>query len=403
MTKIVDIISPRENKNDPVMVQKKIKPKKSFKSLKITIFTLFIFVLAGLYVYCMDGEAQVTVYPVTKQIGLEESITIVATEAKINIENNIIPAEYFEDTVEFTAYYDATGSDESGQKAEGTITVFSEYSKDVKITNNTRFITSQGLLFRSKQAFTVPANGEVDVEVYAVKAGEEYNLKKAVFSIPGLATCCSAIYENVHAEIKEETEISGGKSSVVKVVLEEDIDNAEKDFKKNYLEEAKNTLIKSIDSAGSYMYFEEDIEQEFTQFIINASVGDKPESGKFEVMGIIKTRILGFREADVDKFIEEKLSLSEQGLILVPQSLEKDFSKEQGEIILTANAYTYPKINKIFLLNDVKGLELSDCKLMLEAMNEIRSADIVASLFWKKRLPINRDNINLNINFEIQE
>jgi hypothetical protein len=405
MTKIIDIIPPRDkSKKDGVLIHKQSKPKKSFKALKIAVFTLLIFVIAGVFVYCMDGNADVTVYPITKQVGLEEIITISAIEASIDTEDNIIPAEYFEDTVEFTAYYDATGSDDSGQIAEGIITVFSEYAKEVNITANTRFLTSDGLLFRSREAFVIPANGEIDVEVYATKAGEDYNLKNAVFAIPGLAECCQAIYGSVYAEVKEGTEISGGKSSVVKVVLEEDIEDAEDNFKEKYLEQAKNQLITNINKAGSYIFSEEDVEQEFEQFIINASAGDVPETEKFEVMGIIKTKILAIREADIDNFIEEKLELSEQGLELVPESLEKEFSlNDDDETVLIANAYTYPQLNKIFLLNDIKGLELSDGRSLLEAMEEIRSADVSASLFWKNTLPSNRDNINLTVNFQLLE
>lgn len=405
MTKIVDIIPPRDKiKKDGVSIHKQPKPIKSFKGLKIAIFSLLIFIGLGAFIYCMDGEAKVTIYPITTPVSLEEVITISAIEASIDLENNIIPAEYFEDTVEFTAHYDATGSDDSGQIAEGIITVYSEYPNDVNITKNTRFLTSSGLLFRSKEAFVIPAEGEVDVEIYATKAGEEYNLKNAVFAIPGLSECCPNIYNSIYAEVKEGAEIAGGKSSVVKVVLEEDIEDAEKHFKEKYLEEAKNQLIEKIMKAGSYIFSEDNIEQEFEQFIINASAGDVPETENFEVMGIIKTKILVIREADIDNFIKKKLEISEQGLELVPGSLEKGFSiNDEDKNVLTAEAYTYPKINQIFLLNDIKGLQISDGRSLLEAMDEIRSVDVAASLFWKNTLPSNRDNIDLIFNFQLLE
>jgi len=64
------------------------------------------------------------------------------------------------------------------------------------------------------------------------------------------------------------------------------------------------------------------------------------------------------------------------------------------------SAKTYPKISEILILNDIKGQEIEDCKSILKSFPEIKSVDIAASLFWKNRLPKNKDNINIEIDFE---
>lgn len=93
-----------------------------------------------------------------------------------------------------------------------------------------------------------------------------------------------------------------------------------------------------------------------------------------------------FRKSDIDKFIEKKLLLSEENRAFVPNSVFKEFAKDESEentLILKVSAKTYPKISEILILNDIKGQEIEDCKSILKSFPEIKSVDIAASLFWK--------------------
>lgn len=186
-----------------------------------------------------------------------------------------------------------------------------------------------------------------------------------------------------------------------RVITEKDIDKAKDLFEEKYLEIAKESLKKNLDEVGTYIYLDEGFKQEFDKFIILGSKGDKVDS--FKIQATITTKVLIFRKSDIDKFIEKKLLLSEENRAFVPNSVFKEFAKDESEentLILKVSAKTYPKISEILILNDIKGQEIEDCKSILKGFPEIKSVDVAASLFWKNRLPKNKENINIEIDFE---
>ncbi|MDD4358820.1 MAG: hypothetical protein PHY30_03330 [Candidatus Pacebacteria bacterium] len=406
MVKIIDIIPPNQNKDDSIQVIKKEKPKnKKLSKFLISILIIVFFCIGGAFL--IEGKGNITIYPETKDASLEETIYIAAGEANIDFENSVIPGEYFDETLNFEDVYESTGSDESATKAEGELAVCSEHPKDIKLVKNTRFLSAEGeLTYRAKAAFTIPkGNGNepgcVKVEVIADDVGDEYNLSSGTFSIPGLKN--TEYYTTVWGELKDGEKLFGGSRSEVRVVTEKDIDKAKDLFKEKYLAKAKESLINNLEEVGTYIYFDDSFEQTFDKFIVLASEGDKIDN--FKIEATITTKVLIFRKSDIDKYVEQKLLLSEEGRVIVPNSLLKEFlpleenDSDHYATILKVSAKTYPKISEVFIANDVKGQTIEDSLNILKSIPEIESADVSASLFWKDRLPKNKDNIQIQINF----
>ena len=100
-------------------------------------------------------------------------------------------------TVESTILEDsqvvaAEGTVRVEEKANGSVTIYNDYSADsVKLIKNTRFESSQGLIFRVPAEAIVPGKrgtvpGEITVMVIADQAGEKYNIGPDTFKLPGL-------------------------------------------------------------------------------------------------------------------------------------------------------------------------------------------------------------------------
>ena len=116
----------------------------------------------------------------------------------------------------------ATGITSGGQYASGKITVYNNYSSaPQKLIANTRFQTSDGKIYRIKGAISVPGMGVTEATVYADRAGEEYNIGPADFTIPGLKG--GPRFEKVFA--KSKSAMSGGTSGNVRIVKKEDLDS----------------------------------------------------------------------------------------------------------------------------------------------------------------------------------
>jgi hypothetical protein len=400
MTKIIDIIPPIKSKTNNVRVFKKDEEGKNSLLKVLALIIILIIIILGI-AFFWEGKGRITIYPLTKNIEFEEIIYISAKETSIDFENNILPGEYFIEKLDFEETFEATGSDETGAKATGTITVCNSRSLPLNLQKSTRFLSQEGnLTYTAEQALTIPAKDCIEATVIAEEAGEEYNLASSTFSVPGLLKYPDW-YSVISGELKEGQALSGGSRSAVKVITEKDIEKAEETFKEALIEKGKQSLKKNLDEVGAYVYEENSFEQDFDKFITLGTKGDKVDN--FKIQATITTKVLVFRKSDVDKFISSKILLTEENREFVPNTIFKEFKKDEENedaLILRVSAKTYPKISEVLLLNDIKGLEIEDCKNILKGFPEIKSADITASLFWKNRLPNKKENIDIEIEFE---
>ncbi len=102
------------------------------------------------------------------------------------------------------------------RRAGGTITIYNSYTNQTqRLIKNTRFEAPDGKIFRIKDSVIIPGYtasaggiipGSADAEILAETAGEEYNLGRVDFSIPGFKG--TPRQGKVYARAK--TDISGG-------------------------------------------------------------------------------------------------------------------------------------------------------------------------------------------------
>lgn len=109
----------------------------------------------------------------------------------------------------------AEGTETANDPAQGTIVIYNAQEKVQELIKNTRFETSDGLVFRIHDSVKVPAGskenpGQLQVTVFADAGGEKYNIGPATFTLPGLKG--SAVFELVYA--KSTGSMSGGFSGV---------------------------------------------------------------------------------------------------------------------------------------------------------------------------------------------
>jgi len=90
----------------------------------------------------------------------------------------------------------STSEDTVKEKASGQITVFNDFNENTqRLIKNTRFETSEGLIYRIQNSVVVPGQtvdssgktvpGSIVVTVYSDQPGEKYNIGLTDFTIPG--------------------------------------------------------------------------------------------------------------------------------------------------------------------------------------------------------------------------
>lgn len=70
--------------------------------------------------------------------------------------------------------------------ARGVVRIVNKYSKPQTLVKTTRLLTTDGKLYRLNKTISVPAGGEVSVDVYSDKVGTEFAISPTTFIIPGL-------------------------------------------------------------------------------------------------------------------------------------------------------------------------------------------------------------------------
>jgi hypothetical protein len=396
--KIYDIIPSEKTEKQEVFCYKE-KPKKK-KNPFIFISVFVVIALLGVFFF-VQGKAEVSIYPNTEEVSVTSTVTVNTSEALIDFDNLILPGVIFSDTKEAASDYLSTGTDSKTKKATGVIRVYNKIDppKDQAIRKNTRFLSAPGeLVYTADEAFTIPANGYVDVAVTASEAGTEYNIDSAKFSLPGLFG--TSIYSSIYAETIGP--LTGGEDSQVKIVTADDITSAKEDFEERYGEIAKKELMDSIPE--SFIYIPDTISLEVKDVYANAPAG--AEVDKFNVSGVIDSRVIAFRKDDLLK-IGEKLIRNEMfdNFEIVPDSILceiKEYKVDGGKIelnvIFNAKIYTLPEedLLKGGLINNNKINSAS----LLENMPEIDKVEIDIFPFWRSSLPSKDSSIEIKLKFD---
>jgi hypothetical protein len=174
--------------------------------------------------------AEISIETKKYQVTLPDSIKVSLNPTAGAVDYSVIT---FSDSME--ASVDSALEKEVKDYAKGTIVVYNKYDiNPQKFTEGTRFETTDGKIFRTTKAVTVPGlkkvngvvtPGSVQVEVIADKPGEAYNIDLSDFTVPGLKN--DPRFDSFYARSK--TKIAGGfvgkipeisKENQDKVVLE---------------------------------------------------------------------------------------------------------------------------------------------------------------------------------------
>src|SRR3989344_5907949 len=107
----------------------------------------------------------------------------------------------------------ASGEEMAENKAQGTITIYNNFSSEPqRLITRTRFESPTGLIYRIQESVVVPGKtaggpGMIEALVVAEEAGDKYNTNKTDFTVPGFKDD-AARYAGFYA--KSKTAIEGG-------------------------------------------------------------------------------------------------------------------------------------------------------------------------------------------------
>ena len=298
-----------------------------------------------------------------------------------------------------------TGEEFVNEKASGRIIVYNNYSSaSQKLIDNTRFETTDGLIYRIKDAVFVPGrktvggetiSGSLEVTVYADKTGDAYNINLVDFTIPGLKG--DPRYSKFYARSK--TAMTGGFSGTMNKASPEDLANVSAELytklKAEILEEVISVKPEGfILLADAYVI---DIESSTT----NSDDGNVLLTQRAEFQGLI------FDQSDFAKFVAENtIALYDGALVKLYNTddlrltikeldLSNLISVESVSFDLSGETKIVWTFDEETLLADLKGQTKKDVEAILARYPGISTASVILRPFWKRSITDNIDKIKL--------
>lgn len=282
------------------------------------------------------------------------------------------------------------------EKAFGQVTIKNETGTTQPLVATTRVLSESGILFRLVRGTTVPARGEVTVDVQADVPGKAGEIGPSRFTIPGLNT---TLQQSIYAV---STQPMQGGVQYVRTLTEEDIASAVAELTEAVRAEALATLQQGIDPE---MYSGTALTLQEVSRATSVPVGTA--TGSFELKLEFTVQFVAFQE----KAVQERgvVLLNEQvpeGFGLDAASVQSgrvkvlsmDAARQTARIALdvTGNAYMEQRAEALrpgrFL-----GRSPAEVQTLLTSVEDVAGVTLSFMPFWLKRVPTLEDHVSMVI------
>lgn len=421
--KFSDIYPPKKFERIKVQKPKRLRvemdaPEKKpfFLPLKKRLFVSLLpfFILIALLAYFGLSKAEIEIWPETQTLNFEEKVSANLRAEEKNIaswvENKFVPVKMIEEEKNISQQIFSSGKVLKEVKAKGLIRVYNAYSTSSQVlVARTRFISSEGKLFRSLSRITVPGaeyeKGKlqpryIEAEVEAAEPGDDYNIGPSTFSIPGFAG--TEKYTAFYGKSFES--MTGGFRGEISQVTQKDLDGAKEVLMQKALEEARDSLEMKLDS--DFIFLDDALKMEMAEADSLVKAGTETESFIFQIKA--KIRALLFRKSDLEKLAKEILSSrAPQDMILQEESfdlkysLEKvDFDSKEITLKIDFSGKVYENINISTFREVLGGKSLKETQLIFEEQANISKFKVKLWPFWVQKVPQNINKIEIKLRID---
>lgn len=302
----------------------------------------------------------------------------------------------------------ASGEEEVSLRAEGTMTIYNQYSTTPqRLIKNTRFESPDGLIYRIADSVVVPGYkknadgsvtaGSVVANVFADGPGEAYNVGKRRFTIPGLKG--SDQFDLMYGETSENG-IQGGFEGVRFIIDENELATTRQQLQM----ELRDKLLARVvnEKPSGFVLYQPAIT--FTYESLPATeAGDKTATLK----EVARLRVPLFEEARFASFIAENTIAGYEGepvRLENPEALTFSYPNATEQDLSTAANITFNLSGSVRIIwtFDQDALKSALSKVAKNGLPEVLSkypaierAEAVVRPFWQQSFPENPEEIQI--------
>mgnify|MGYP001596015954 FL=1 len=365
------------------------------KKIIITFVTLTFFLIL-IIIYFSYSKAIIIIAPILKKVSTD--FTIQAKET-VDFQNpNMLPTIFSETFEEEQGAFLVKETDAKTEiPSTGKVIIFNETSANHYLIATTRLLSQDGILCRLKKNVSIPANGKIEIEIYANKLEKEIP-KETLFAIPGLS---KQMQDKIYAKSSESITKNTQK---IKIVTEEIIENSSNTLKEKILKRIQKRINESLATNEKNTSIPSLFTSEIVEIIKDAKIGEQKDIINLKIK--CKITAINFDKEKLFQIAKNKLSLkisSSQKLINPLQnfiySIEQYNSKIKEATIKIHIEGMSVLDSEAEILNKNKLIDLTKKELeeYLSQFNEIQKTEIKFSPFWTIKTPKIKNHIEIII------
>lgn len=372
---------------------------------------LVVIILGLVWALVIAPAVTITVSVKTTSNNFSETIKFTTNLEEENSTEGIFYLEEHKIESESKAEFNATGTKNVGDKATGSLVVYTYFSNkgSVGIPASTNF-TFNGMTYHINSEATLSWDGDFSdcdntitniadsclksatVNATATESGEKYNVAA---SKDGWTTSIASL------KVYSKTDFTGGTDKTITVVSQSDIDKAKEGLRNDSESTNKATLIEELndDQLAIESSFKQVVSEPTPSTPVDEEVKD---NAPVTLTSTTTATIFVIDLTKVKEYISEKAKVSEKNRIYALGSpfVENFFEAESGYTGKLKTAYTVgPNMTEVTILEDVKGILIGEVKGILKN-NGAHDVKVDRSFPWVNSVPNDPNKITIELEME---
>jgi hypothetical protein len=327
--------------------------------------------------YIFTIKATVVLYIDPKTMEKDQDITFSINQSS-NPTQNLIAAESVETIEEGSVSTTTTGKKEIGEKAKGSVTLYSRISQSKTFSSGTVITGPNGLKFSLDKDVTVASSSgdasaspaTANVAVTATTIGKESNLPSgSKFTITG--------FNEGDVVAKNSDAFSGGSKKDITIVSKADTAKLLDELPKKLTDTAKEALAGKVSGTKELLpvFLQTGIEKK----TFDKDVGE--EATTVNLTGSVAFTSAAYDKKELQAYALSQLSEDTNKLTPAKESISysiADVSDKDGDISATMHikGYLLPKIEKETIQETIAGSSFDDATKTLTALPQVRRVEI---------------------------
>jgi hypothetical protein len=365
---------------------------------------LVALIIFGFLAFSVLPKARVTITTDSSAIDVSQDVTLKPGDnVTLDVEQGIVPATSQEVKKTLSQTVAATGQQNNGEKATGSIDMTAKdcnapYNPPADVAAGSGVTTGGNTYITQKKAnFSLDgASGgcvnfkSSSINIVAQSAGTKYNVDSATFAVAG------------RSDISATGSASGGTDSIIKVVSQADIDSAKQKIGEQDVEAVKLELMQGLQSKGLYP-----IESTFNTAAPSTkqNVNAGQEAENVTVTQELSYTMLGVKREDlqklVDNIVKDQIDTTKQAILDygLDEAVFTAFSpKPEGTTAgMQVTVIAGPELKAEEIKKQVAGKKAGDATELIKENPGVTDVEVKYSPFWVSSIPKKTSKITVII------